>query len=123
MIMKKLLITLVALFSFITSTNADLPKSELNKLTTQQRQIYENQLKEYKDEIKKAKVDLFKAEDIIKMGNEMKGDNAKAAGAAHIMRGMALKEKAEKEIKEAQKKIQLLDDAAREAIKNNEKSR
>jgi len=121
--MKNLLITLVALFGFITSANAELPQSELNKLTSQQRQIYEKQLKEYNAEIKKAQTDLYKAEDIIKMGNEMKGDNAKSAGTAHVMRGMELKEKAEKAIKEAQKKIKLLDDAAREAIKNNEKNK
>lgn len=121
--MKNLLITLVALFGFMTNANAQISQSELNKLTSQQRQIYEKQLKEYNGEIKKAQTDLFKAEDIIKMGNEMKSDNAKAAGTAHVMRGMELKEKAEKAIKEAQKKIKLLDDAAREAIKNNEKNK
>ena len=55
------------------------------------------------------------------MGKEMKGDDAKVAGAAHIARGVALKEKAQQAIEEAKKNQRLLDQAAREAIKNNQR--
>ncbi|MBQ7550664.1 MAG: hypothetical protein IJT04_03945 [Bacteroidales bacterium] len=118
--MKKLLIALIALSGFVVNANAELSQSELNKLTVQQRQIYLNQSKELNEKLKRLNRELFKAKDMIKMGQEMQRDNAKQAGAVHIMRGMELKEKATKEIEEVQNELVLLDNAARDAIKSNE---
>lgn len=119
--MKKYTIFFIALFIGCCSAKAQLSSSELAKLDPQQRAVYERQSAEIKAAIKAAEYDLYKAEDIIRMGNEMLADNAKAAGAAHIARGVALKENAQKAIEEAKKEQALLDQAAREAIKNNEK--
>ena len=118
--MKKLFITLVALFGFIAIMNAELTQSELSKLTSQERQTYLSQLKELNSKMKELDKDLFKANDMIKMGEEMQRDDGKQAGAAHIMKGMELKEKTEKAIKETQRSLTLLDSAARDAIKRNE---
>lgn len=118
--MKKLFITLVGLFGFIAIMNAELTQSELSKLTSQERQIYLNQLKQLNSKLKDLDRDLFQAKDMIKMGEEMQRDGAGAAGAAHKMRGMELKEKTEKAIKETQRSLTLLDSAARDAIKRNE---
>lgn len=46
---------------------------------------------------------------------------AASAGAAHVFRGMELKEKAVKAKREAEIELRLLDEAAREAIKKNKK--
>ena len=119
--MKKFTIIFIALFLGICSVKAQLNSSELAKLTPQQKSIYERQSAEIKAKIKAAEDKLFKAEDIIRMGNEMGNDNAKAAGAAHIARGVKLKEEAKEALAEAKKEQVLLDQAAREAIKNNEK--
>lgn len=119
--MKKYTFLFIALFLGCFSVKAQLSSSELAKLTPQQKSIYERQSAEIRAAIKAAQDELFKAEDIIKMGNEMRGDNAKTAGAAHIARGVALKEKAQKAIAEAKNKQVLLDKAARDAIRNNEK--
>lgn len=119
--MKKHTIIFIALFLGFCSVKAQLSSSELAKLTPQQKSIYERQSAEIKAKFEVAQKDLYKAEDIIKMGNEMRGDNAKAAGAAHIARGVALKEKAQKALSEAKKEQNLLDQAAIEAISNNEK--
>lgn len=121
--MKKYAIIIIALFLGFSSVKAQLSTSELNKLTSQQRSIYERQSAEIEAAITAAQNDLFKAEDIIKMGNEMRSDDAKAAGAAHIARGAALKEKAQDALAKAKKERTLLDQAAREAIKNNEKNK
>lgn len=121
--MKKYTIIIIALFLGCCSVKAQLSSSELAKLNPQQKSIYERQSAEIKAKIEAAQKELYKAEDIIKMGNEMRGDDAKAAGAAHIARGIALKEKAQKAIAEAKKEQVLLDRAAREAIKNNEKNK
>lgn len=119
--MKKYTIIFITLFLCCCSVKAQLSSSELSKLTPQQKSIYERQSAEIKSDLKAAQDELFKAEDIIRMGNEMQNDNAKAAGAAHIARGVALKEKAQEAIAEAKKEQALLDQAAREAIKNNGK--
>jgi PBP1b-binding outer membrane lipoprotein LpoB len=119
--MEKYTIIFIALFLYCCSAKAQLNPSELAKLNPQQKSIYERRTAELKAAIKAAEYELLKAEDIIKMGNEMCNDNAKAAGAAHIARGVALKEKANKAITEAKKEQVLLDQAAREGIKNNEK--
>ena len=121
--MEKYTIIFIALFLGCYSAKAQLSSSELSKLNPQQKSIYERQSAAIKAKIKAAQDDLFKAEDIIKMGNEMRGDNAKAAGAAHITRGVALKEKAQEALAEARKEQALLDQAARDAIKNNEKNK
>ncbi|MBQ7461872.1 MAG: hypothetical protein IJS63_06400 [Bacteroidaceae bacterium] len=118
--MKKLLITLVALFGFMTNANSELSQSELNKLTSQQRQIYLNQLNELNAQLKQLEWDLFKAEDMIKMGQEMKSDNGKFSGSYYVMKGMNLKEKAEKEINKTKSFLQALDKSAREAIRKSE---
>lgn len=121
--MKKYTFFVFALILGYCSVNAQLSPSELAKLTPQQRSIYERQSAEIKAKIRAAQDDLYKAEDIIKMGNEMKTDNANAAGAAHIIRGVALKEKAQTALAEAKKEQVLLDQAAREGIKNNENNK
>lgn len=121
--MKKYTIIFLASFLGCCSVKAQLTSSELDKLTPQQKSIYERQAAEIKAKIEVAQTDLFKAEDIIRMGNEMKSDNAQAAAAAHIARGVALKEKAQNALAEAKKEQVLLDQAAREAIKNNENNK
>lgn len=119
--MKKYTIILIALLMGCGSIKAQLSSSELAQLTSQQRSIYERQSAEIRSALKAAENELFKAEDIIKMGNEMKSEGANSAAAAHIARGAALKEKAQKAIAEEKKKQALLDQAAREAIRNNNK--
>lgn len=112
------LILLASCFSCFLA-NAQLSRSELSNLTPEQRDIYKRQYQDLSHTIKAAEQDIFKAEDIIRIGEEMKRDNAGTAGAAHIMRGMEMKEKALKAKKEAERGLRLLDAAAREAIKNN----
>lgn len=119
--MKKYTIIFITLILGCCSAKAQLDSSELAKLTPQQKSIYERQSAEITAAIKAAQYELYKAEEIIKMGTEMRGDNAKIAGAVHIARGVALKEKAQKAIAEAKNEQVLLDRAAREAIKNNGK--
>lgn len=124
--MKKILLTLTILFGIIVHTGAELSQSELNKLTSQQRQIYLNQLKELNQKLKQLDRDIFKAEDMIKIGQEMQREpdgSAKQSGAVYIMRGMELKEKATREIRETQNALVLLDRAVREAIINNERNK
>ena len=119
--MKKILLLTLSLVLGVITTSAQISQSELNQLTPDQRSSYVRQQKQINADLKAAQDDLFKAEDIIKMGKEMKGDDAKVAGAAHIARGVALKEKAQQAIEEAKKNQRLLDQAAREAIKNNQR--
>ena len=119
--MKKFTLLIIALFLGFYSAMAQLSPSELAKLTPLQKSIYERQSAEIKAAIKAAQDELFKAEDIIRMGKEMMDDNAKAAGAAHIARGVALQEKAQKVIEEERKKQVLLDQAARESIEKKKK--
>lgn len=118
--MKRFLFLLA--FSLICfSVKAQISQNEYSQLTPQQQSLYDRQSADIKATLKAAQDDLYKAEDMIKMGNEMKGDNAQAAGAAHVARGVALKEKAQKAIAEAQKNQRLLDQSARQAISENKK--
>jgi hypothetical protein len=94
--------------------NAQISEDEYNKLNSNQKSIYSKQKSEIE---KKYESDVFRAEDRIKMGNEMKMDGAKFAGSYYTIKGMNEKDKAEKERKEA---MDRLDKAAREGIKNNE---
>lgn len=119
--MRNQLITLVALFGFMTNANAELSQSELNKLTSQQRQIYLNQLKELNARLRQLDMDLFKAEDRIKMGEEMNREPGTKAGNFYIAQGMEMKEKAIRGINETKNTLVLLDQSAREAIKRNER--
>ena len=119
--MKKSILIVLFLLWGVFSALAQISQSERNQLTADQRSTYDVQQKQINADLKAAQDDLFKAEDIIKMGQEMKGDDAKAAGAAHIARGVALKEKALKAIENAKQNQRLLDQAAREAIRNNKK--
>lgn len=112
--MKKILVILVAFISFGFSANAQITKEERDKLTDKQKKIYDTQSKEIKET---KEWNVFKAEDKVKMGKEMKQDNAKFAGAYYQIKGASDKEKAEKKAKEDQGR---LDKAARQAIKNNE---
>lgn len=120
--MKKVLSTIVLFLGIAVTINAQLSQSELNKLNVQQRQIYLNQSKEINNKLKKLEADLFKAEEMIRMGQEMQRDNAKQAGSAHIIRGMNLKEKTIKDIQTSKEALILLDKAARDAIMRNEKN-
>ena len=120
--MKKLMVLSTLLFIAL-NVKAQLSQSELSKLDKSQLEIYLRQSKELANEMKQLEADLFKAEDMIKMGKEMQGDNAKQAGAVHIMRGMNLKEATQKRMGEVRKKQSLLDSAAREAIRNNQKKK
>lgn len=119
--MKKYSILIVALLFGSFSAKAQLSQSEKSQLTAEQRTIYERQYKELTRTIKTAEEQIYKAEDIIKMGEEMKRDNAGTAGAAHVIRGMEMKEKAQKAKREAENELRLLDESARKAIKNNKK--
>lgn len=119
--MKRLFILCLTIVLGCFTAKAQLSSSEYSQLTSSQKADYDRMSAAYRADLKAAQDDLYKAEDIIKMGNEMKGDNARAAGAAHIARGVALKEKALKAIEEAKKNQRLLDQAAREAIKKNKK--
>ena len=119
--MKRVLFVVTAMLLGCFSAKAQLSQSEKNQLTPEQRSIYERQYKELTQTIKLAEDQIFQAEDIIKMGEEMKKDNAGAAGAAHVMRGMEMKEKAQKAKREAENGLRLLNEAAREAIKNNKR--
>lgn len=112
--MKRFLTIIILLFLAVT-IKAELTPQELAQLSSTERSIYLNQLQEI---IKKYEKDIFQAEDMIRMGKEMKSDNAKFSGAYYVAKGMDLKEKAEKDFKIAQ---QRLDSAAREAIKRNKK--
>lgn len=64
--------------------------------------------------------DLIKAEYMIKLGEEMKSDNAKFAGTERVLRGMNLKEATQKRMDEVKKMQGALDKAAREAIKKKQ---
>ena len=110
--MKKILFALV-LMQVFTGAKAQLSQTELNQLNPTQKSIYLNQSREIKQKYETA---IFRAEDMIKMGKEMKSDNARFSGAYYIAKGMELKEAAEKEYRMAQ---QRLDNAAREGIRNN----
>lgn len=96
--------------------NTQLSEEEYNKLNSEQKKIYDMQAKEIKEKRERA---IFKAEDREKMAQEMKMDGAKFAGTYYGIKASDEKEKAEKAAREEQK---LLDNAAREAIKNNEKN-
>ena len=119
--LKTSMILFIALFLGYSPLRAQLNPSELSQLKPQQKSIYLQQSAEIKAAIMAAQNDLYKAEDLIKMGNEMKGDNAAAAGAVYVTRGVALKEKAKKALAEAEKEQALLDQAAREGIENNKR--
>lgn len=112
--MKKILFALV-LMQVFTGAKAQLSQTELNQLNPTQKSIYLNQSREIKQKYETA---IFRAEDMIKMGKEMKSDDnaTRDAGAYYIAKGMELKEAAEKEYRMAQ---QRLDNAAREGIRNN----
>lgn len=120
--MKKLFV-LSILLSFAFSANAQLSQSELSQLDQNQLDIYLSQSRELANQIKQLEEDLFKAEYMIKLGNEMKGDNAKFAGTERVIRGMNLKEATQKRMVEVRKMQSALDKAAREAIKNNQKKK
>lgn len=101
--------------------NAQLNQSERSWLTSDQLSMYDCQYSELTSAIKSAENDLFKAEDRIKMGKEMNREEGNKVGNFYIAQGMELKEKALKAKKEAERGLRLLDEAAREAIKNNKK--
>ncbi len=117
--MRKFFTTAILIIMGTIATLARITSSEYSQLTPEQRTIYDRQYGELTRVLKSAKDDLYRAEDIIKMGQEMKSDNAGAAGAAHIARGVAMKERALQEIREAENSMRLLDDAARDAIRRN----
>lgn len=119
--MKRFIIIAISIIASVFSASAQISQSERDQLSTEQRAAYDRQYKELTQVIQNAERDIFRAEEIIKMGEEMKRDNGGVAGAAHAARGMELKEKAEKAKKEAEKGLRLLDEAARKAIKNNKK--
>lgn len=119
--MKKIVIIIITLLLGSFSAKAQLSQSEKNQLTSEQRSIYERQYNELQRAIKDAEYDLFKAEDKIKMGQEMNREEGNKSGNMYIAQGMELKEKAIKVKREAEKELQLLDKSAREAIKNNRK--
>lgn len=119
--MKKLIIFTLMIFINEVVVIAQISKSEFSQLTPEQQSIYLSQQEQINAEIKAAEANIRRAEEIIRMGEEMKRDNAGVAGAAHVMRGMEMKEEAETAIRNARKNQELLDVAAREAIRNNRK--
>ena len=120
--MKKLFV-LSLLLSIAFNANAQLSQSELSQLDINQLNMYLSQSKDLANQMKQLEVDLIKAESMIKLGNEEKGDGAKFAGTEIIIRGMNLKEATQKRMAEVKKMQVALDKAAREAIKNNQKKK
>ena len=119
--MKRYIIVFIALLLGCFSAKAQLSQSEKNQLTPDQRSIYERQYNELQSALKAAEDDLYRAEDKIKMGEEMNREEGNKVGNVYIAQGMELKEKATKAKNEAVKGLRLLDEAAREAIRNNKK--
>lgn len=120
--MKKLFV-LSMLLSIAFNSNAQLSQSELSQLDQNQLNTYLNLSREFANQIKQLKEDLIKAEYMIKLGKEMKSDNAKFAGTERIIRGMNLKETTQKRMDEVKKMQGALDKAAREAIKKKQQEK
>lgn len=120
--MKKLFV-LSILLSITFSANAQLSQSELSQLDNNQLNMYLSQSRDFANQIKKLEEDLIKAESMIKLGNEEKGDGAKFAGTEIIIRGMNLKEATQKRMAEVKKMQVALDKAAREAIKKKQEEK
>lgn len=120
--MKKLFV-LSMLLSIVFSANAQLSQSELSQLDKNKLNMYLNQSKELANQMKQLKEDLVKAEYMIKLGEEQKGDNAKFAGTERVIRGMNLKEATLKRMDEVKKMQSALDKAAREAIKKKQEEK
>jgi hypothetical protein len=117
--MKRIVFSSIFLLFNLFAANAQLSQSELNQLSSVQREIYNKQYNELTQAIKTAEYDLFKAEDRIKMGEEMNREEGNKAGNLYIAQGMEMKEKALKAKRDAEQGLQLLYEAAREAIRNN----
>lgn len=112
--MKKIIILALTMISL--GAKAQLSQQELSQLNPTQKKIYLEQSQDIRKTYEDA---IFRAEDMIKTGKEMKIDNARFAGSYYIAKGMELKETAEREYRVAQ---QRLDSAAREAIRNNQRA-
>ena len=119
--MKNVVIIGTLLFLSCFAAKAQLSQSERSQLTPAQRTTYERQYSELQTALKAAEYDLYKAEDKIKMGEEMNREEGNKVGNMYIAQGMEIKEKAVKAKREAERGLKLLDEAAREAIKNNKK--
>lgn len=119
--MKRIVLIGISLLLSCIAANAQLSQSERSQLTADQRSTYDRQYNELTRALKAAEYDLFKAEDKIKMGEEMNREEGNNVGNAFIYQGMELKEKALKAKNDAERGLRLLDEAAREAIQNNKK--
>lgn len=113
----------VAVMCCTLMANAQLSQSELSQLDKNQLNMYLSQSKDLANQIKQLEEDLIKAEYMIKLGEEMKSDNAKFAGTERVIRGMNLKEATQKRMDEVKKMQSALDKAAREAIKKKQEER
>lgn len=113
--MKTKVFTLALAVAGCMVCNAQITKEEYGRLSPEKQRIYTSQQKEID---KKRKQENEKHEDRNKWAREMQYSDAKGAGAAHQIIEERRHEKAVKEIDKHQK---LLDNAAREGLKNSSK--
>ena len=107
----------------LVAKRKNLQEIDRDKLTDSQKNIYDTQKQENEKLKSEGELNVFSGQDKQKMGQEMKSDNARFAGAVHTIRGMNQEKKGKQQIKQAEENQKKLDAAAQKAIENNKKKK